>query len=134
MRLLEKYLSIKKSLIKNAGKGLFTSVAIPKGTRIVEHTGDIKTWKEITDSPYFNGYVFYVTKDHVIDAKKRKDALARYANDAKGTDGAHTFQNNCKYEIDGFRVYIVAIKNITAGAEILVGYGKQYWDAIKANG
>jgi hypothetical protein len=70
MALLEKKLFIKKSTVPKAGKGLFTSVDIPKGTLIIQYKGDIKTWKEITENPVFNGYVYYINKDHVIDAKK----------------------------------------------------------------
>jgi len=133
MALQEKHLFVKRSLIKKAGKGLFTSAPIAKGTRITEYKGTIKTWKEVTDSDYFNAYVFYVNKNHVIDAMEQKDSFARYANDAKGSSGEHAFRNNCKYEIDGLRVYLIAMKDIAAGAEILVGYGKEYWNVMKAN-
>lgn len=132
MALLEKQLIIKRSGLPKAGKGLFTSKMIPRGTRIVEYKGVIKTWKEITDNPKFNGYVFYVNKNHVIDAKNYKKGMAQLANDAKGLSRVEGFLNNSKYEEDGTKVYIVATKNIPAGAEILVGYGKQYWDVVKS--
>jgi SET domain-containing protein len=133
MALLEKKLFIKKSMVPKAGKGLFTSVDIPKGTLIIQYKGDIKTWKEITENPVFNGYVYYINKDHVIDAKKHPNVLARYANDAKGLSYVEGLKNNCKYEQEGFDVYIKAMKFIPAGSEILVGYGKAYWDAVKHN-
>jgi uncharacterized protein len=43
--------------------------------------------------------------------------------------------NNCRYvaDMDTMRVYIEAVKDIPAGAEILVQYGKEYWDVIKYN-
>jgi SET domain-containing protein len=133
MASLEKHLVIKRSLLKNAGKGLFTKKNIRKGERIVEYKGRIRTWKEIKAEDEFNGYVFYINRDHVIDAKKTRRARARYANDAKGLSKVTGIRNNCKYEQDGLKVYITAIKDIPAGSEILVGYGKEYWDTVKEN-
>jgi len=133
MELLEKHLTIKRSSLKNAGKGLFTTKDIRKGTRIVEYKGRIRTWKEIRNEPSFNGYVFYINRNHVIDAKRTIRGKARYANDARGVSYTTGTQNNCKYEQDGKRIYITAIKNIPAGSELFVGYGKEYWDVIKEN-
>ncbi len=133
MDLLEKHLTIKRSSLKNAGKGLFTTKDIRKGTRIVEYKGKIRSWKEIKDEPSFNGYVFYINRNHVIDAKRTLLGKARYANDAKGLNRVTGMRNNCKYEQDGKQVYITAIRKVPAGSEIFVGYGKEYWDVIKEN-
>ena len=84
MALLEKQLIVKKSRLKGAGKGLFTTKFIAKGTRIVEYKGKVTTWEEASSGRSFNGYIYYVNKNHVIDAKKTLNALARYANDARG--------------------------------------------------
>jgi hypothetical protein len=40
--------------------------------------------------------------------------------------------NNSDYVEDGLRVYIESKKDIPANTEIFVGYGKEYWDVIKA--
>jgi SET domain-containing protein len=133
MALLEKHLIVKRSSLSNAGKGLFTSKDIRKGTRIIEYKGRIRTWKEIRSESAFNGYVFYINRNHVIDAKNTTGAKARYANDAKGVSAKTGARNNSKYEQDGLRVYITATKNIPAGSEILVSYGKEYWDIVKQN-
>jgi uncharacterized protein len=133
MPLLEKQLLVKRSTLKGAGKGLFTRQPIVKGTKIVEYTGKITTWKEVNDRNGLNGYIYYVNRKHVIDAWSRKKALARYANDAQGLIKTNGIRNNSTYETEGLRVYIVAAKNIPAGSEILVGYGKEYWDIIKEN-
>src|ERR1700712_3585598 len=100
MALLEKQLLIKKSGLPKAGKGLFTTKMIPRGMRIVEYKGVKKTWKEITDNPVFNGYVFYINSKHVIDAKDYEKGLAQLANDAKGLSRKEGVTNNCKYEED----------------------------------
>jgi uncharacterized protein len=133
MPLLEKQLLIKRSTLKGAGKGLFTRKPIEKGSKIVEYTGKITTWKEVNDRNGLNGYIYYVNRKHVIDAWARKSALARYANDARGMIKTTGIRNNSTYETEGLRVFIVAAQNISAGSEILVAYGKEYWDIIKEN-
>jgi hypothetical protein len=133
MPLLEKQLFVRRSTLKGAGKGLFTSKPIPKGAKIVEYKGAISTWKEVDDRKGLNGYIYYVNRHHVIDAWGNKRALARYANDAKGIVRTEGIRNNCMYAIEGLRVYIMALKNIPAGSELLVGYGKEYWDIISEN-
>jgi SET domain-containing protein len=133
MPLLEKQLIVKRSTLKGAGQGLFTRKPIKKGTKIVEYKGKITIWKEVNDRNGLNGYIYYVNRNHVIDAWSWKKALARYANDARGLIRTAGIRNNSTYETEGLRVYIVAAKNIPAGSEILVGYGKEYWDIIKEN-
>ncbi len=133
MALLEKKLLVKRSTLAKAGKGLFTTVDIPKGTRIVEYKGKKRKWKDITEDPAFNGYVYYFNRHHVIDAKNTPQHLARYANDAKGLSSKDGLRNNSKYDEDGTKVYITSMKKIPAGSEIFVGYGKEYWDSVREN-
>jgi len=133
MALLEKHLLIKRSKIPGAGKGLFTKKFIPKGTRIIEYKGKITTWKEVLSGDEFNGYVYYVTRNHVIDAMTRKNSLGRYANDARGLSKIKGIVNNTRYVEDGKKVFMEAIKNIPEKTEILVSYGKKYWEVINEN-
>ncbi len=134
MALLEKQLVVKKSGLKGAGKGLFTTKFIPKGTRIVEYKGKVTTWEEASSGRSFNGYIYYVNKNHVIDAKKTLTALARYANDARGLSKIEGLSNNSKYvQDDDNKVYIESFRNIEAGSEIFVSYGKEYWDVVREN-
>jgi uncharacterized protein len=73
MALLDKNLFVKKSTIPGAGKGLFTKVLIPKGTRITEYKGEVLTWKEVEQmADDRNGYVFYFNSKYCIDAWKTK--------------------------------------------------------------
>ena len=132
MALLEKQLVVKNSNIPAAGKGLFTNEFIPKGTRIIEYTGRIRTWKEVKDDDS-NLYIFYVTRNHIIDASRRKRQLARYINDAQGLTKIKGLANNAEFNRDGKRVFEDAKKNIPAGSEIFVGYGKDYWKVIRNN-
>ena len=124
---------VKRSTLKGAGKGLFTRRDIPRGTKIVEYKGKVTNWKEVDGQEGLNGYIYYVDRNHVIDAQPTKQAMARYANDAKGIVRTHGINNNCTYIIEGRKVYIKSMRNIPAGSEIFVGYGKEYWDIIKEN-
>lgn len=133
MALLEKDVIVKKSTLPGAGKGLFAKKFIPKGTKIVEYKGRIRTWKEVDPNKHDNGYIYYVKRYHVIDAAGHKSALARYANDARGIARVKGITNNSEYTEEGLKVFITSVKDIPAGAEILVAYGKEYWDAIRHN-
>ncbi len=134
MALLEKRLIVKKSTLPGAGKGLFTMVFIPKGSRIVEYKGQIVTWKEIEKmADDRNGYVFFFNNKHCIDAWKTKKGVAHFANDARGIVRVEGVKNNSEYVTEKKRCYIEAAKDIAAGSEILVGYGAEYWQAIRYN-
>ncbi len=132
MALLEKQLEIKESSIPGAGMGLFTLHPISKGTRIVEYTGKIKTWKEVQHN-HENNYIFYVTRNHIIDGSKAKKCFARYINDARGLKKIKGQNNNAAFTRDGLRVFVDATKDIEAGGEIFVAYGKEYWDVVRNN-
>jgi uncharacterized protein len=133
MALLEDKIRVKKSGLPGAGKGLFAKSFIPRGTRIVEYKGDITTWKEVDHEDGDNGYIYFVKRNHVIDALRTPEALARYANDARGIARVKGLSNNSEYKEEGLRVYITSIKDIPAGGEILVEYGKEYWKVIRHN-
>lgn len=133
MPLLEKQLIIKRSEIPGAGKGLFTKKFIPKGTRIIEYKGKATTWKKVSSGTKFNGYLYYITRNHVIDAMGQKNSLGRYANDARGLTKIKGLANNTRYVQEGKKVFLEATKDIPEKTEILVGYGKEYWEVINAN-
>lgn len=134
MPLLEKKMSIKKSTLPGAGKGLFTKVFIPKGTRIVEYKGKIVTWKEVEKmADDRNGYVFFFSNKYCIDAWKTTKGIAHYANDARGIVRIEGVKNNAEYVTEKRRCYIEATRDIPAGSEILVGYGAEYWQVIRYN-
>ncbi len=133
MTSLDKHLHIKNSELPGAGMGLFTRVAILKGAFITEYKGKITTWKEVDHDKGRNAYLYYVSRLHVINAKPCREVLARYANDAKGPRRISGVKNNCCYSITGKKVFIKAIKYIPAGSEVLVGYGKAYWDILMKN-
>lgn len=133
MALLKYQLVVKRSTLPGIGKGLFTKKFIPKGTRIVEYLGKITTWKEVNSDEGKNKYIYFVKRNHVIDAGRSSKALARYANDAHGLKRIKGITNNADYAEDGLRVFIEAKKDIPAGGEIFVNYGKEYWETIRYN-
>ncbi|MBS1735559.1 MAG: SET domain-containing protein [Bacteroidetes bacterium] len=133
MAYLEKQLFIKRSTIPASGKGLFTKKKIEKGQRIVEYKGKVTTWKKVNESDIFNGYVYYINRNHVIDAQKNIKTFGRYANDANGLSKIKDVRNNSTYVNDGDKIYIEATRNIDAGGEILVSYSKGYWDVVREN-
>ncbi len=134
MALLEKSLSVKKSTLPGAGRGLFTKVAIAKGTRIVEYKGKLVTWKEVEKmADDRNGYVFFFNSKNCIDAWQTKKSVAHFANDAMGIARVEGVRNNSEYVTEKRRCYIEASKDIPKGAEILVGYGAEYWQVIRYN-
>ena len=133
MALLERQLVVKSSTIPGSGMGLFTKAFIPKGSRIVEYKGKVSTWKEVDHNNGNNGYIYYVNRNLVINASGYKKALARFANDAKGVSRVKGFANNSIYQFYNGKVYIESTKDIPPNTEILVEYGKEYWDVIRHN-
>jgi SET domain-containing protein len=133
MAFLSKHLYIRRSSIPSGGRGLFTSKMIRKGSRIIEYKGKVTTWKEVNHREGTNGYIYFISRKHVLDAYTYRKALARYANDARGMERKKGLKNNAAYETIGLKVYIDAVEDIPAGSEIFVGYGKEYWDALRHN-
>lgn len=126
------HLIVSDSGIPGAGKGLFTSLPIPKGTPVIEYTGEITTWDKVKHDAN-NKYIYFVNEQHVIDAKRMTKAIARYANDAQGFTKVKGMQNNSNFVNINGKVFIKATSNIPAGSEILVDYGKDYWDTVRRN-
>ena len=73
-------LKIKTSTIPGAGKGLFTTAAISKNTKILEYEGDQLTWNEVRKR--YKGdilealYLFHLGPNKWIDAQQRPECLA----------------------------------------------------------
>jgi hypothetical protein len=133
MAFLSNHLYVRKSSIPAGGRGLFTRKMIRKGSRIIEYKGKVTSWKEVNHRGGSNGYIYFINRKHVVDAFTYPKALGRYANDARGMQRKKGLKNNAAYENVGLKVYIDAVEDIPAGAEILVGYGKEYWDSIRNN-
>jgi len=133
MAYLEKYLYVKKSSLPNAGKGLFTKIKIEKGVRIAEYKGKLERWVDVKheEENGSNMYLLQVTARKAINAKNHLATLARYANDSKGPSKISGKKNNCEFVAEGDRCFIESLTTIDRFEEILVGYGKEYWQLMR---
>ncbi len=131
MALFEKHLLLKKSKIPGAGKGLFTRIDISKGQLIVEYKGKLVLWKDVKHEDGYNAYLFKLNRHYAIDGKKYLKSFGRYANDARGFSKILGLRNNSEYVVKKNKCYLSAIRKIHKGEEILIPYGKAYWDLMR---
>ena len=98
-----------------AGHGLFAAADIPKDTHIIEYTGEkISTRESLRRLAQGNVYIFRLNYRYAIDGKALKNR-ARYIN--------HSCDPNCEADkIDG-HLWIIAVRDITAGEELTYNYG-----------
>ena len=127
-------LDVKKSQLPGAGLGLWAKRDFKKGEIIVMYDGERVTWKECEkrnlEQEGHGGYYMFINKRRCIDAQHTLWAKGRYANDACGVSRVPGLRNNSRYEVIDGDVFIVASRNIKAGEEIFVSYGKSYWNVI----
>ena len=131
MAWFEKFLYLKKSGLRAAGRGLFTRKAIPKGARICEYKGRIRSWKESLKERGDNRNFFYINSKTVINPIHQKKSLAHFANDADGFTRSKSHNNNAEYITEGNRCFIDAVSPIARFEEILVNYHRDYWKVRK---
>jgi SET domain-containing protein len=101
------------------GVGAFALRPIPKGTRIIEYTGERITHEE-ANARYDDAamerhhtFLFSVDEQTVIDA-------TRVGNDARYIN--HSCDPNCESVIEEGRVFIDAIRDISPGEELFFDY------------
>jgi SET domain-containing protein len=101
------------------GKGVFAVRNIPEGTRIVEYRGERLTDEQVErrygewDGKPEHTFLFEVSRGVCIDAARRGNA-ARYVN--------HSCEPNCEAVEEDGRIFIEAIEDIPAGAELTYDY------------
>lgn len=101
------------------GRGVFALMPIPKGSRLLEYTGE-RISHEVADERYAeeqenspHTMLFSVDEDTVIDATHRGSS-ARWFN--------HSCRPNCEAVDDEGRIFIEATRNIRAGEELSYDY------------
>ena len=126
-------LVIKKSRLPGAGKGLYTTKAISKESKIIEYRGEIIGYNEYRKRTRNeqDQYLFFLRMELCIDSMHTPQYKARYANDAAGITRLKGVKNNSDYVIFGDKCFIVASRDIKAGEEIFVNYTKSYWDYMR---
>ena len=120
---------VKKSLLPNAGKGLFAKKKIKRGEFIAWYTGVYVDAGSVDNDYYDSDYIWGITNSGLyIDAADPKSCLGRYINDSLSLG-----LSNCKlksYE-NTYSAGIVATKAIPKGAEVYATYGPVYWNEPK---
>ena len=100
------------------GLGLFTLRPIKSGKRIVEYSGTIITNEEADRRG--GKYLFELDEKRAVDGTTRSN-LARYIN--------HSCRPNAEGLTTGSRIWIWALRDIKAGEELTINYGKEYLEA-----
>lgn len=115
--LTQPWFEIRRSGIQ--GRGAFAVTTIPKGTRIIEYTGERISHAE-ADKRYddeamgrHHTFLFIATTRTVVDARL-EGSEAKYIN--------HACDPNCEAVIDRGRIFIEAVKRIRAGEELVYDY------------
>lgn len=110
----------------HAGLGLYTTIPLKKGARVIEYTGEKITNEEADRRG--GKYIFSLNKKWTIDGRGRENT-ARYIN--------HSCKPNCRAEINTAEthIYIFTKRAIEAGEELTYNYGKDHFEAyIKPKG
>ena len=112
---------VKKSNIDRKGRGLYATRDIKEGIRIIDYVGNIITKKQTENSEKFDNakpiYLFDLNNRYDLDGDVSWNT-ARLIN--------HSCLNNCDYEGQGLKLWIVAIKDIKKGGELTCDYGFGY--------
>lgn len=111
---LEEFLYIENSSIH--GEGLFTSIDIPAGTKIILIEGEVIDGFECErrEEEDNNVYIFWNGDDCYIDTS--------------GTDKIKYINHNCRFNCDieennEYSLILFAYKDIAAGEELTIDYG-----------
>ena len=101
------------------GQGAFATRVIRKGARIIEYIGERISQSQADDRyddttmSRHHTFLFNVDEDTVIDA-------AHEGNDARFIN--HSCDPNCQAFLEGDRIYIYALRDITVGEELSYDY------------
>lgn len=108
-------IQVRVGLSHIAGQGIFAAQDIPQGTRIIAYIGEkISTYESTRRLAAGNAYLFHLNYRYTIDGTTL-DNTARYIN--------HSCDPNCAVDKMDGTLWIVAIRDITAGEELSFNYG-----------
>lgn len=122
------YLFVQDSQLENAGKGLFTAIAIYPNEVISLFKGEILTANEAQKrSSEGNDHYFINMLDGTIMDSMNVTCFAKYANDAQAF-GKNGLKNNAKISLDDEdNICLIAARRINPMEEIFCSYGARYW-------
>lgn len=101
------------------GKGVFTREFIPAGARVIEYVGErISDAEGDARYPYdsrvpYHTFLFKLDDDLLVDGGSQGN-ISRFIN--------HSCDPNCETVIEGRHIFIDAIRDIPAGAELTFDY------------
>ena len=105
---------IKKSNIDNKGRGLYAARDIKEGTKIINYKGKLITKKQTEESDKYNNnkpiYLFTINKKYDLDGD--------FSWNTAGLIN-HSY-NNCDYDGKGLKIWVIAIRDIKKGKNLLV--------------
>jgi hypothetical protein len=127
------YLYVAESSLPQAGKGLYTAIRIYAGEIIAVFEGELLSDEEaeLRRKAHEDGYFIQLLNGQILDSM-HTHCLAKYANDAAGSPVLKVRNNAVIALNEQQQICIVATRNIRAGEEVYVSYGKAYW-AEKSN-
>ena len=105
------------------GKGLFATVDAPAGALVGEYTGariPCSVYEQTTNKDYMFQVNTGRNKHHYIDASNSLSCCARYVNHDDDAPNAYAYQYRR-------RIFFRLLRDVTAGEEITVSYGSEYW-------
>lgn len=123
------YIINKKSRIHSTG--IFARKNIPKGTRVIEYVGekvtkaesdrraDIPLEKNKKNEEHGAVYIFVLNKRYDIDGNASYNT-ARFIN--------HSCEPNCETEIIRGHIWVIAIRDIQKGEELVYNYNYEIED------
>lgn len=117
-------LEVRASRIPNAGLGLFATRDFAAGSVLCAYTGEqlerAAAWR-LPDKTY----LMKLGEGRYVDARRSPGVLARYMNDCRGRLGGFNVVLD-KRPHEGCAL-VVALRDIAAGEELFVDYGRLYW-------
>jgi hypothetical protein len=135
-------LSIRMSLLVNAGRGLFATKVFEAGRHITYYSGEIHA----KNTKAQGRYVMQVAPNHIVDAARSDSGPARFINDP-GVDNVNDPRINCRImmktgtecqKVSAYRRYVahenrlkhaavIAMRRIEIDEELYASYGWEYW-------
>lgn len=104
------------------GRGVYAKQFIPKGTRIIEYTGERVPWEAAPDDPNDpHTFNFGLENGDVINPEIG-------GNDARWIN--HSCNPNCEAVEEDEHIFIYAVRNIEDGEELLYDYRLQIDEPI----
>ena len=123
----EYHVKIKPSHVKEAGLGLYTTIARKKGDNVVPYSDD----KVQSNNPDYGGdYVLQIRRHPptYINANATTSGAGRYSNNARRGIN-EKIRNNAKLSLNSGagKANVKATQRIAANHEVFTAYGPTYW-------